>query len=541
MRRVLAFLFCLLAVPSWALSPAQEILLLGGGGNSFYANPAATSVVPSWLSYASAGVRYYFDAAGNLQTSPNNLILNSAVFSTQTVAVTSGASYILSATMASGSSIAATGAATSTLNGSGGGTRVFVSFVASSASVTLTMTGAAAQSQLEQVTAAQTTPNPFMPTSGSAYFGPVVNDHNPVTLAALGLRSEPQRTNYIRNNTMQGAAAGVPPTFWTVASSTNGVTLTQGAPVVAFGMTWLPFTFSGTATATITSTSVFFSEGQQQIAAVSGQTWTASFYAYSTGALPPLFVNLAERTSTGATNGNNEVGVPTTSTPKLFQSTKTIASASTAYVVTRLDYNMVAGAVYSGTVYVAAPSTEQNSFATSPILTYGAAVTVPADNWSFTGAALAYLLSKTGACIAVQALAESGEGAQSGRIFSIDDRTSSNRFAITNNAANQVGFYGIGSNGFALNSYVAGGDMTAAPRTSVLSWGARLPQGAYDGTLMTGQSVSGHPNGMTEASIGRDSLGNPSFYGWFQQIMIRPSCTAAQVKAYSTANSNMSH
>ena len=539
MRRILAFLCCLLAAPSWALSPAQEVLLLGGGGGGpvFYANPAATGIVPAGLSYASAGVRYYFNAAGNLQTSPNNLVLNSAVFATQTIAVTSGARYILSATMASGSSIAVTGGATATLNGSGG-TRVFVSFVASSASVTLTLTGSATQSQLELVTPAQTTPNPFMPTSGSAYFGPVVNDHNPATLAALGLRSEPQRTNAIRNNTMQGAvvgtigSGGVLGTNWTsgqnggtgLTSAVIAVGVTNGAPAITISVSGTP-TSGGNFQITI--------DGYTGTPAANGQTWTESLsYELASGSMTNVYavqLLLQEYTSGGAfiSSHNAAVAAPSASMSRV-SATTTLNQATVGNAIPGIIFLVAAGLPVSFSVTIALPQLEQNAFATSPILTYGTAVSVPADNWSFTGAALA-LLSSPVSCHAVEF---TPEGVNPIYNPTIKSPTTGAFGSIFTNTASQAALTNISV--VATNSIVP----TAGAKSRIAALGKAGNYAiATNNTLAIG-SYATAPTAGAAYYLGQDGVGD---YGsmWFSQIMIRPSCTAAQVQRYSTAGAKL--
>ena len=496
MRRLAALILAMLAFaqPCAALSPAQEVLLLGGvSGPTFYANPAATGVIPPGLSYASAGVRYYWGASGNLQTAPNNLILYSNNLAGAGWAVsggtltpgqadpfggtgayrlqeassaalmaggsfTLGANYIPSIWAKSNTGLSQNwafwnGSINVPVTVTTSWTRVYIAYTASGSSnivFNFYPLGASGDiivygAQAEQVTAAQTAPNPFMPTSGSAYFGPVVNDHNPSTLAALGLRSEPQRTNLFLANL---------------------------APAT------------------------------QTIAVASGTTYTMSFYG--TGSI--VLSGAATQTMTGA------AGVRT-------QYSFTASSTSLTATVSGL----------SATSY---PQAEANAFATSPILTYGTAVTVPADNWSFTGVALAQLGSGE-ACIAIEALAE---GVVTNHGWFIVGSGSNSIVAFMNSPT--ADFFSGMTSGVAWLNYgpVVGGNITTAKRRIAMSWNGNSQAFSYDGASPLTATVN-NPTGMTSASLGNGGSG--ASYCWFSQIMIRPPCTAAQVQRLSTAGANL--
>ena len=538
MRRLVALILAMLAFvqPSAALTPAQELVLFGRG-TTYYAN-LTTGSIPPWLSYASAGVRYYWDASGNLQTAPNNLIPNSAMqgaavgvfpsgwglfnsaggtLSGSVVATgndggypyidvlfagtTAGAGYY---TISFGPVIAAstgqsvvTSVATKLISGSipgsfkvgtninnGSGFVAEVDFTPFTGASPLTITSGAftiaaanvvsvqpyvtfqfsgvvspnftlriAAPMLSQVTAAQTTPGPFMPTSGSAYYGPACSDHNPSTLAALGCRSEPQRTNLYLNNT---------------------------APAT------------------------------QTITVANGTTYTISFYG--TGTL--TLAGACTTTMTGS------------------------AGVRTSYSCTTATTSLVATDVTSSLTASAYPQVETGAFATSPILVYTAAVTVPADNWPFAGVALSQLLSTAGACVAVKAQLEGYTSGVNTFLFSVSDGTTNN-------------FVGIDVDGFVPNTVdarvrllggdvavqIAGGNMVSAPRTSVMSWGVGLPIAAFDGSSAV-TVASATPKNLTQGWLGSVNGSNPPSL-WFQQIAVRKSCTSAQVTRLSTAGANL--
>jgi hypothetical protein len=372
-------------------------------------------------------------------------------------------------------------------------------------------------------------------------------DHNPSTLAALGLRSEPQRTNALHSSGSFGASPGSPgvlPTGWSIAPL-NGLVQTVAGTGAESGIPYVDINFAGTTSAA--GATVVYYDGTTAIPALTGQTWTASHFAKISGGsvanITGFSFALSEWTSAGvfvSNGGASNSSVPTTAalnTQRQQFSRVLNGGGTTAYVDSTISFSYNSGVAINITLRLSA-QIEQNASATSPILTYGTAVMVPADNWPFTGAALAQLLSGK-ACIAIQILAESPVVA--GRVFAVDDGSLNNRLLIISYGSTAAGrFFGIGVNGFALDQYVVGGDQSVSPRTLAFSWArGALPQAAYDGVLMTGQAVAGSPAGMTAAYLGKDGSGGPAFSGWFQQIMIRPSCTAAQVQRYSTAGANL--
>jgi hypothetical protein len=159
---------------------------------------------------------------------PNNLLLNSATLSTQSVAV-APIDYILS--FKGTGTITKSGTATGALAGTGASDRVFEKFTPTAGSLTLTVSGSVTEAQLEAVTY-QTTPRAYVATTGSAYYGPRF-DYNPATLAARGLLIEEARTNLIlqSNNPSSGS--------WSKSNLTNVTNKTTGPDGVSTSGTLL--------------------------------------------------------------------------------------------------------------------------------------------------------------------------------------------------------------------------------------------------------------------------------------------------------------
>jgi hypothetical protein len=229
----------------------------------------------------------------------------------------------------------------------------------------------------------------YFPTTTAAYYAARF-DYNPSTLAAQGLLIEEQRTNSIRNNTMQGAVApSTIPTNW--ASNVGGLTLGVVGTGTENGIAYIDFRFSGTPTQTFAN--VRF-DGNTQIVAANGQTWASSFYARmvagSTTNVVAVDNRIYYRDNTGT--GLQEAGSDFTSTVSAASlsvarrlQTLTGSNASIAYVNNGVNITTTIGAAIDITLRIGLPQLEQGAFATSVIPTTTTALTRNADVASMTG------------------------------------------------------------------------------------------------------------------------------------------------------------
>lgn len=230
--------------------------------------------------------------------------------------------------------------------------------------------------------------NPGAAPTAAAYYGPRF-DYDPVTLAPRGLLIEEQRTNSIRNNTMQGAVAGTPGTLPTNWNLPSGVVAGLTSAVVDIGaedgIPYLDFRLSGTPSATTIVDLAF--DGANVISASNGQSWTQSNYVKLAGGSTtnaPVHLILTGRDSSGAFVANQVTTVVISPTADTLKSQRqaaslTMSSASVAFVQPRVRVTTTAGLPIDITLRIGLPQLELGAFATSVIPTSGAAATRAAD------------------------------------------------------------------------------------------------------------------------------------------------------------------
>ena len=213
-------------------------------------------------------------------------------------------------------------------------------------------------------------------------------DYDPVTLQSRGLLSEDQRTNGIRNSTMQGAVPGSPgtlPTNWLLGGSA-AVTPQVIGTGTENGIPYIDLRFAGTTTSTSLQ---ILTESTTAITAANGQAWANSAYirlvAGTLANITGVQVLTNETTAAGA-------GVRVNSGSVIQPTSASLASQRLVYAVTlsgggtvgavhqRIQWGFTNGVAVDATFRIGAPQMELGAFATSFIPTTAAAVTRSIDS-----------------------------------------------------------------------------------------------------------------------------------------------------------------
>ena len=289
-------------------------------------------------------------------------------------------------------------------------------------------------------------------------------DFNPSTLVCNGLLIEEQRTNSIRNNTMQGAVAGSPgtlPTNWTYLEAGSELAAAVVGTGTESGITYIDLKVSGTVTAQ-RSALIFF---ESSTATSASQSWTESLYlklqAGSTANIEQINIRTDYYNST-PTFISSTVGaaltVTTTALNTQRQSNSVTTPASTAFIQPMLRVRSNASGAIDITLRIGLPQLELGAFATSVIPTTTTALTRNADVASMTGTNFSDWYNASEGTVVIDCPANSSN--VSITALTISDGTNSNRI-----------FIGAGANNAAWNPFL----VTSGTSQGSLSTGSSYP------------------------------------------------------------------
>jgi hypothetical protein len=206
--------------------------------------------------------------------------------------------------------------------------------------------------------------------------------------------------NSIRNNTMQGAVAGTPgtpPTNWGVTGTADGVAIQIVGTGTENGITYIDIRYSGTATAT--SFKIVRFEAINNIAATSGQSWTAATYmriaAGSTANFTGFEHQVVGYAAVGTVSEQTNTPPVLTSTMTRFTTSRTLNNATTAFVTSWFALTFNNGAAVDITLRIGLPQLELGSSATEIIRTTGTINSAPRfDHNPLTGESLGLLVEE---------------------------------------------------------------------------------------------------------------------------------------------------
>jgi hypothetical protein len=336
-------------------------------------------------------------------------------------------------------------------------------------------------------------------------------DYDPVTIAPKGLLIEEQRTNSIRNNTMQGAVAGAPgtlPTNWSTSTALTGLTREVVGTGTETGVSYIDIRLSGTPSAA--GTYLLLDEANNGVAAITGQAWTHSLFvalaAGSTTGVSSIATVFEERTSANAFVSEQVSTAYTVTTTALggtrqSKTATTNGGATTAFLNAYFRITLT-GAAIDFTIRIGLPQLELGAFATSVIPTTTTAATRAADVASVTGTNFSSWYNQTEGTVFVEPTL-TGARTLDVAFFRLDDGTNDNRIQSGTGAAFTL------INSFLIFGGVSQGNNVVAVLPTVLgksafAFATNSSVTAANGIVGTADTTVTVPTGLNRLLLGRD-------------------------------------
>jgi hypothetical protein len=205
-----------------------------------------------------------------------------------------------------------------------------------------------------------------------------------------GILVEEARTNLLINNSGTGATGSTPPTGWAFVQAFGGINPSSYTPTTGTDNSpGVSFRVNGTTTAT---NQLLLSSTSSRVSVTAGSVYTVS---YGVSRVAGTFAGQVQicilwHDSGGAfiSSPISTAQTPTSTTTRYSQQFTAPAGATTANVRFETTGTITNTTAYDFTLFIGAPQFEQGSFATSPIITTGAAGTRDGEVVSLGTAAL---------------------------------------------------------------------------------------------------------------------------------------------------------
>jgi hypothetical protein len=231
---------------------------------------------------------------------------------------------------------------------------------------------------------------------------------------------------------MQGSVAGTPgtvPNFWSVTGDQHGIVRQVIGVGSEDGIPYIDIRYSGTPTAT--SALLISFEAANSVTASNGQAWAHSaFVKLQAGSFSGTSTILSMLGTNGITGVQSFTDVPITNVSTRLSGCRFFGSgvmnnATITHAQHRVRIGYTIGVPIDITLRIGLPQLELGASASSPIPTFGTAVTRSADNLSMTDMSW---YSASGGVLYCDAEKPTATGTTS--VFQIDDLTSSNRVLV---------------------------------------------------------------------------------------------------------------
>lgn len=355
-------------------------------------------------------------------------------------------------------------------------------------------------------------------------------DVNPTTLEPLGLLIEEQRTNSIRNNTMQGAVAGTPgtaPTNWTMVPTLSGLTREIVSIGVENGINYIDVKWSGTTSVAVSSAILAQAEQSSAVSSSVGQSWSGSWYLRlvngSFTGLSSLRIQITERNSASAfldgqsssiLSSVNSNGLAT----QRYTISRTLTSPSVAQLGCEVRLSIPISTAVDFTLRIGLPQLEQGAFATSVIPTTTVAATRNADAASMTGTNFSSWYSASEGTLYVDYI---NSTTVTGSLFATDDNSVNNRIIAYTNAGTNPAMRVVSGGVDQVNTNIA---VVSANTPAKISFAYKVNDfaGSVNGATVVTDTSGIVPSGQNTARIGTNVVTAAALNGTIKKIAFWP-------------------